>query len=99
MAALNRSSSEAISQSTRKAKGIMTDQPKEPERHELHISFESAAPKPAKVHPFRDVCFIVLACGLIATVFKSSALFGILSGIMIILYIIGGPKKPPDISK
>ncbi len=59
----------------------------EPQKHELHISFEPAPPKPKKVHRARDVCWLILASGLIGTVFHSSAVFGIVAGLSIVLYI------------
>lgn len=71
-------------------------EPNEPQKHEheVHISFEQPAPKPPKVHRVRDICWIIIAAGLIGTVFKSSLVFALVACACITLYIIGGPKQP-----
>lgn len=71
-------------------------EPIEPQKHEhkVEISFTPAPPRPKKVRKWVDVPLIVISCGIIATVFHSSALFGVLCGAMLLLYLIGGPKAP-----
>lgn len=79
----------------RKAGRIMTEPEKPNEPQRIHISFEPAPPRPKKVRRYVDIPLIVLACGIIGTVFKSSAVFGITCGLALLAYIVWGPPQHP----
>lgn len=55
----------------------------------------ASGPKPdgSGKRKFRDVAWIVIACGILATVVHSSVAFVVLSCVMIGLYVAGGPPR------
>ena len=69
----------------------MTDQQPRKQEIDVNVRFAQPPPRQAKVHRFRDIAWIVIACGIIGAVFKSSVVFAVAACVAIVLYIVGGP--------
>lgn len=71
----------------------MTDEQQEPRKQEIDLTvrFAQPPPRPAKVHRVRDTAWILVACGIIGAVFRSSIVFGVVFCAAMVLYIVGGP--------
>lgn len=70
------------SQSTRKARRIMSDD------LNVNIGFTPKPPKPPKRHPIIDIMAIFFASALIGTVAQSSVVFAVVCAACIIAYVM-----------
>lgn len=69
----------------------MTDQRPRKQEIDVNVFFTQPPPRPAKVHRARDIAWILIACAIIGTVFRSSIVFAVVACVAIVLYIVGGP--------